>query len=185
MLFVCPVVEGKRSIVEEVTHVDGTCRIQTVAPEPGGLFRKLIERFGEQTGIPMLLNTSFNLRTRPIVETPGDALNCLFGSRLDRLFVGRYEFSAPAFPDMVPTSLMSESDRGPSDPREAKILSLVDDELPVRRIAELAGLDCDEAVNLVLDMRRREFVDWAGLPNRYRELDIPTPQYQQNFRESR
>ncbi|HEX6355311.1 carbamoyltransferase C-terminal domain-containing protein [Actinophytocola sp.] len=185
MLFVCPVIDGKRRIVEEVTHVDGTCRIQTVAEEPGGLFRKLIERFDELTGIPMILNTSFNLRTRPIVETPGDALNCLFGSRLDRLYIGGYEFSAPAFPDMVPTSLTSGSDRGPSDPREAKILSLVDDSRSVRRIAEEAGIDCDEAVNLVLDMRRREFLDWAGLPNRYRELDIPTPQYQQNFRESR
>jgi carbamoyltransferase len=185
MLFVCPVVEGKRALVEEVTHVDGTCRIQTVAAAPGGTFRQLIERFDELTGIPMVLNTSFNLRTRPIVETPGDALNCLFGSRLDRLYIGRYEFTAPDFPAMVPTSLVDGSDRGPGDPREATIMGLVDGSRTVRAIAEEAGIDCDDTVNLVLDMRRREFLDWSGLPNRYRELVIPTPQYQQNFRESR
>lgn len=185
MLFVCPTLDSKRALVEEVTHVDGTCRIQTVAENPGGKFRKLIERFDQLTGIPMVLNTSFNLRTRPIVETPGDALNCLFGSRLDRLYIGQYEFTAPSFPDMVPTSLTSGSDRGPSDAREAQILGLVDGSRSVRHIAEVAGIDCDAVVNLILDMRRREFLDWAGLPNRYRELEIPTPQYQQNFSESR
>lgn len=185
MLFVCPVIADRRESIEEITHVDGTCRIQTVAADPGGVFRSLIERFDELTGVPMVLNTSFNLRTKPIVETPGDALNCLFGSRLDRLFIGRYEFAAPDFANMAPTSLTADTDPGPSDPREVRILSLVDGTRPVREIAERAGLDPEETVNLVLDMRRREFLDWAQLPNRYRELTIPTPQYQQNFSESR
>ncbi|MGM1065509.1 carbamoyltransferase C-terminal domain-containing protein [Saccharothrix sp. Mg75] len=185
MLFVCPVLPEKREAIEEITHVDGTCRIQTVAAEQGGKFRKLIERFDELTGVPMILNTSFNLRTKPIVETAGDALNCLFGSRLDRLFIGQYEFTAPNFADMVPTSLTADGEKGPSDPREATILGLVDGSRSVRRIAEEAGLDVEVTINLILDMRRREFLDWANLPNRYRELTIPTPQYQQNFSESR
>ncbi|MBY8851341.1 hypothetical protein K7G98_24580, partial [Saccharothrix sp. MB29] len=132
------------------------------------------------TGVPMILNTSFNLRTKPIVETPGDALNCLFGSRLDRLFIGQYEFTAPNFADMVPSSLTADGDEGPADPREAAILGLVDGSRSVRRIAEEAGLDVEVTIDLVLDMRRREFLDWADLPNRYRELTIPTPQYQPN-----
>jgi carbamoyltransferase len=183
MLFVCPVKDHKRAQVEEITHVDGTCRIQSVGEREGGIFRKLIERFDQLTGLPMILNTSFNLRTKPIVETPGDALNCLYGSRLDRLFIGQYEFTAPRFADMVPQPLAS--DRGPIDPTEAQILSFADGARSVREIAEAIGMETEKTVNLVLDMRRREFLDWTGLPNKYRELEIPVPQYQQNFSENR
>src|SRR5207237_8475783 len=83
---------------------DGSCRIQTVAPDFPGTFRKLLEEFDTRTGLPLLLNTSFNLRGMPIVEKPEEAFNCLYGARLDRLFIGNYEIYAPRFDALRPTS---------------------------------------------------------------------------------
>ena len=65
-------------------------------------FRALIELFAAATGIPMVLNTSFNLRGMPIVEHPDDALDCLYGARLDRLFIGDLEIAAPDLTAAVP-----------------------------------------------------------------------------------
>src|SRR4029077_17160576 len=75
MLLVAPVREGARSRIPAVTHVDGSARLQTVVSETNPRYHALIERFGQATGVPVLLNTSFNLRGEPIVNTPHEALS--------------------------------------------------------------------------------------------------------------
>jgi carbamoyltransferase len=69
--------------VPAVVHVDGTGRVQTVTPEANGRLFKLLEKFYDRTGVPILLNTSFNTAGEPIVETPEDALCCLLFTGMD------------------------------------------------------------------------------------------------------
>jgi carbamoyltransferase len=71
-----------------VTHVDGTARVQTVSAGDDPLFHALLARFGELTGIPVLLNTSFNVRGEPIICDEADALSCFLRARLDALVAG-------------------------------------------------------------------------------------------------
>ncbi len=85
MLQVCTVKEEKRTLVPAITHIDGTARIQEVSREHSPGYWSLIEAFREQTGVPMLLNTSFNVNREPIVETPSDALFCAFRTKIDYL----------------------------------------------------------------------------------------------------
>jgi carbamoyltransferase len=87
MMTVVPIHDEARDVVASVCHMDGTCRIQTVDPDHPGLYRRLIERFAELTGTPMVLNTSFNIRGEPIVETPEDALRCYLACNLDVLYL--------------------------------------------------------------------------------------------------
>lgn len=87
MLLVAPVREDKRQEVPAITHVDGTARVQTLTPEANGPFYELVERFGELTSVPVVLNTSFNDRGEPIVETPEQALAFFGPSQLDYLFL--------------------------------------------------------------------------------------------------
>ncbi|MFH8804198.1 carbamoyltransferase [Streptomyces sp. NPDC017936] len=87
MLLVAPVREDKRQEVPAITHVDGTARVQTLTPEANGSFYELVERFGELTSVPVVLNTSFNDRGEPIVETPEQALAFFGPSQLDYLFL--------------------------------------------------------------------------------------------------
>ena len=82
MLLVVPV---KNDAVPAITHVDGSARVQTVFPETSPRYFELIRRFGQATGVPVLLNTSFNLKGEPIVTTPDDALNTFFASEMDTL----------------------------------------------------------------------------------------------------
>lgn len=90
MLVVASVHPEKRSIIPSVCHVDGTCRIQTVDMHYEGHYRRLIEYFYTLTSVPMVLNTSFNVRGEPIVETPYDALACFLSSGIDILYLGSY-----------------------------------------------------------------------------------------------
>jgi len=83
MLRVCEVKAEQRNKVPAVVHVDGTGRLQTVDLNSNRRFYDLIRRFYEKTGVPMLLNTSFNVMGQPIIETPGDALECLLKTGLD------------------------------------------------------------------------------------------------------
>ena len=78
----------KHKIIPAVTHVDGTGRLQTVSKEQNDLYWNLINEFRKITGIPIVLNTSFNLKGEPIVCTPKDALRTFFTSGLDALFLG-------------------------------------------------------------------------------------------------
>ena len=78
----------KRSEVPAVTHVDYSARIQTVKKETNERYFKLIKKFKEKTDCPLVINTSFNVRGEPIVNTPLDAFNCFMGTELDKLFIG-------------------------------------------------------------------------------------------------
>ena len=78
----------KRSEIPAVTHVDYSARIQTVHKETNEKYFKLIQKFKEKTNCPILVNTSFNVRGEPIVNTPLDAFNCFMGTELDKLFIG-------------------------------------------------------------------------------------------------
>ena len=79
----------RQAQIPAVTHADGTGRLQTVEQEANPLYWKLINRFGEITGVPMLLNTSFN-ENEPVVCTPGQALDCFLRTNMDVLVVGSY-----------------------------------------------------------------------------------------------
>ncbi len=81
--------ETHRSEIPAVVHVDGSCRVQTVDREVHPLFHRLIKAFGELTGVPVLVNTSFNVRGEPIVCTPLDAWNTFVSTGIDALVIGR------------------------------------------------------------------------------------------------
>jgi len=89
MLLVVPVHQDKQEVVPAVSHM-GTARIQTVQQESNPAFHNLIKNFGEATGVPVLLNTSFNVRGEPIVSSPRDALNTFANSGIDSLVMGNY-----------------------------------------------------------------------------------------------
>jgi carbamoyltransferase len=89
MLAVVRVREDAKSRIPAVTHVDGTARVQLVERETNPLYYELISRFGTLTGVPVLLNTSFNLRGEPIVNEPRDAIKTFLWSNMDYLVMGR------------------------------------------------------------------------------------------------
>ena len=78
-----------RALIPAVTHNDGTGRLQTVEKEVNPLYWKLIRRFGDITGVPVLLNTSFN-ENEPIVNTPAQAIDCFLRTRMDVLAIGPF-----------------------------------------------------------------------------------------------
>ena len=78
----------KRSEIPAVTHVDYSARIQTVKKETNKRYYDLILKFKDKTGCPLIINTSFNVRGEPIVNTPTDAFNCFMGTELDYLVIG-------------------------------------------------------------------------------------------------
>ncbi len=90
MLFVYDVQPDKATRIPAVRHVDGTARIQTINREQNALYYDLIRAFQERTGVPVLVNTSFNTRGEPIVCSPRDALECFWTSPLDALVIGPF-----------------------------------------------------------------------------------------------
>ncbi len=78
----------KRSEIPAVTHVDYSARVQTVTKNTNNRYYDLISKFKEKTGCPVIVNTSFNVRGEPIVNTPTDAFNCFMGTELDYLVIG-------------------------------------------------------------------------------------------------
>jgi carbamoyltransferase len=95
MLYVVDVKEDKRNIIPAITHVDGTGRLQTVRREQSPKYYRLIESFGQATGVPVLLNTSFNLKGEPIVNTPKEAFHTFAESGMDVLVLGNYVIEKP------------------------------------------------------------------------------------------
>ena len=87
-LFGIDLLNIKRSEIPAVTHVDYTARIQTVSKENNKKYHNLLSKFKEKTNCPILVNTSFNIRGEPIVNTPEDAFRCFMGTDLDTLVVG-------------------------------------------------------------------------------------------------
>jgi carbamoyltransferase len=90
MLKVCNVLPDKRDIVPAITHVDGTARLQTIHADTNLRFHTLLKEFEKLSGVPVLLNTSFNVMGEPIVESPYDAVRCFFTTGLDVLVLGNY-----------------------------------------------------------------------------------------------
>ena len=89
MLQVYPVRADKRAVVPAITHVDGSGRLQTVSPHSNQRYWNLISAFERITGVPMLLNTSFN-ENEPIVLRPEEALDCFLRTNMDVLVLGPY-----------------------------------------------------------------------------------------------
>jgi carbamoyltransferase len=80
--------DAARPLLPAVTHVDGSARVQTVSREANPLFWRVIDAFRSLTGVPVVLNTSFNVRNEPIVCTPEDALRCFLSTDIDSMTIG-------------------------------------------------------------------------------------------------
>ena len=90
MILTAQVRPEKRSVIPAVTHVDGSARPQTVEKEINPIYWRLIDEFGKRTGVPVVMNTSFNLRGEAIVHTPTDAIRTFFSSGMDALVIGSF-----------------------------------------------------------------------------------------------
>jgi carbamoyltransferase len=90
MILTAQVRPEKRSVIPSVAHVDGSARPQTVEKEINPLYYRLIDEFGKRTGVPVIMNTSFNLRGEAIVHTPTDAIRTFFSSGMDALVLGSF-----------------------------------------------------------------------------------------------
>jgi carbamoyltransferase len=90
MLMVYPIKKGKRKLIPAVTHVDGSGRLQVIRRNQHPLYYDTIKEFGRLTGVPILINTSFNIRGEPIVCSPHHAYRCMTGTGIDYLCMGSY-----------------------------------------------------------------------------------------------
>jgi carbamoyltransferase len=112
MLLVAQVREDRR-VIPSVTHVDGSARIQTVSREANPLYYDLIREFDRITGVPVIINTSFNVRSEPIVCTPHDAYLCFMRTNMDQLVLGPYlldKLRQPALKEDVDWRTLFEPD---------------------------------------------------------------------------
>ena len=94
MLFVVPVRQTYRARLPAITHVDGTARIQTVTRTTNERFHELLAAFGAKSGMPILLNTSFNVKGQPIVCSPTEAIDTFLSAGLDALVLGDFLVTA-------------------------------------------------------------------------------------------
>jgi carbamoyltransferase len=90
MLMVYPIKEKWQNKIPSVTHVDGSGRLQTIKRNQNKRYYDLIKKFGKLSGIPILINTSFNIRGEPIVCTPQDAYKCMMGTEIDYLIMNKF-----------------------------------------------------------------------------------------------
>lgn len=90
MLMVYPIKKEKQKLIPAVTHVDGSGRLQTIRREQNPLYYDLIKEFGKISGVPILINTSYNIRGEPIVCTPYDAYKCMMGTGIDYLVMDKF-----------------------------------------------------------------------------------------------
>jgi len=192
MMTVAQVRDSVADGIASVCHVDGTCRIQTVSPDQPGGYRRLIEHFFERTGVPLVLNTSYNVRGEPIVESPDDALRCFLSCNLDVLYLnGRRvrkldlrNMPAPAtavphinegitIGSTVPTvdgraaeaGYFCRTRTGFRTPVNASAFSLlvsVDARRTIAEIAELGGLTAEEALATMRDLQWRGLISVAS-----------------------
>ncbi|MGI5215082.1 carbamoyltransferase C-terminal domain-containing protein [Plantactinospora sp. CA-290183] len=173
MLMVWPVRTERRDQVNEIVHVDGTCRVQTVDELLPGNLRRLLEEFELRTDLPMVLNTSFNLRGMPIVERPREALDCLYGSRLDAVFLGPVEVRGPDHRTLRPVAAVKPARGGLPE----RLLAAADGDATIAELAADFGVDADDLVDVALDLRRTGELQWAGVPATP-QTAWPLPQYE-------
>jgi carbamoyltransferase len=95
MLFVYDVLPDKADLIPAVRHIDGTARIQTINRAQHALYYDVIKAFQDRSGVPVLINTSFNTRGEPIVCTPRDAIESFWTSPLDALIIGSFLLEKP------------------------------------------------------------------------------------------
>ena len=117
MSFVAQVRDGKREVIPAVTHVDGSARYQVLREQDNPTLYKLIVAFARQTGIPMLLNTSFNRAGEPLVETPIEAARCVINSTADYLVVNHMPFRNSATGGLWRTANLAAAAKGSGDAR--------------------------------------------------------------------
>ncbi|MDD4287116.1 MAG: carbamoyltransferase [Candidatus Peribacteraceae bacterium] len=98
MLLVADTQPEKRLEIPAVTHVDGSARIQTISRTQNARYYDLIDAFAKRTGCPVIINTSFNVRGEPIVESPEDAVNCFLNTHMDYLVLGNHILSKLSMP---------------------------------------------------------------------------------------
>lgn len=101
MLLSAQVREDKKDKIPSLVHVDGSCRVQSVTRESNGYYYDLINEFYKVTGVPLVLNTSFNLGGEPIVETPEDALNTFIKTEIDFLVIDDFLIKKN-YPEPIP-----------------------------------------------------------------------------------
>ena len=111
MLYVASVHPEQRQVIPAVTHADGSSRLQAVSERTNPRYARLIERFARHTGVPVLLNTSFNLRGEPMVNAPRDAINTFLNSGIDWLVLGRYLVKKTSPVPGVHTSLVEPASK--------------------------------------------------------------------------
>jgi carbamoyltransferase len=97
------------SRVPAVTHVDGSARVQTVTPGDNPAYHRLLSAFERQTGCPVLVNTSFNVRGEPIVESPEDAFRCFSRTQMDALVMGSFLVTKEMLPDSEAQQMDAEA----------------------------------------------------------------------------
>ena len=90
MLIACKVQPAKKTAIPATVHVDDSCRVQSVGPDNNERFYKLLKAFHAESGCPVLLNTSFNVKGQPIVHTPQQAIACFLGTQIDLLALGDF-----------------------------------------------------------------------------------------------
>lgn len=90
MTMTVKVIDEKKSIIPAVTHKDGTARVQSVSLTNNSIYYNLLSKFNDITGVPVVINTSFNDSGEPIVETPQDAIQCFQKTGIDALIIGSY-----------------------------------------------------------------------------------------------
>ncbi|MSR86584.1 hypothetical protein EXS70_00185 [Candidatus Peribacteria bacterium] len=101
MLLVADTRPDKRELIPAVTHVDGSARIQTIRRDQNPRYYDLIKAFEQKTGCPVIINTSFNVRGEPIVESPKDAVNCFLHTHMDILVMGNCLLRKEKMPESV------------------------------------------------------------------------------------
>ena len=192
MMTVVRVRPSQRDAIASVCHVDGTCRIQTVNRDHPGDYRRLIERFHDITGMPLVLNTSFNVRGEPIVETPDDAIRCFLSCNLDVLYLQGYRITkhlvetdaaaqrlVPHLNDAVTIEATFGNDHGaavgPSyccrtrtgqrsaiSAADFALLTAIDGSRCIADLAELCADPVDDVVRDVVELQRRGLVCLAS-----------------------
>ena len=186
MLLICDVLPEFRDELSGITHVDGTARVQTVSRSSAPLFHAMLRELGRLNGIPVVLNTSFNLRGMPIVETPADALHCFLSTRMDGLIMDRFLVPAPDVGSLVPVRvdtrvttrgrwLSTQGDfpagevslrsaGGPTTRLEPEILALlraVDGRRTTGEVAAAAAApDLDSVIDRLLALCRLGLIEW-------------------------
>ena len=120
MLMAKRVAAGWRNRIAAIVHVDGTARVQTVREETNPVLYRLLKEFEALTGVPVLVNTSFNIKGQPIVETPADAMECFLMTGIDCLVLHDYlitkntwhKFTAPVVKVYSDVSMIVRAEMG-------------------------------------------------------------------------